>query len=41
MNTFQMMYIEWLTCFYLFEITVAIVSYSFTPTNITEIKYAR
>jgi len=41
MNTFQMMYIEWLSAFYLFEIAVVIVSYSFSPTYITEIKYAR
>jgi len=38
MNTFQMMYIEWLSAFYLFEIAVAIVSYSFTPTTVESIK---
>ena len=38
MNTLQMVYIEWLTCFYLFEIAVAVISYSFSP---TEVKYAR
>jgi len=38
MNTFQMMYIEWLSTFYLFEIAVAIVSYSFTPTTVESIK---